>query len=53
MLIPAQEKTVKGPPPIKVKYFEVDFWINLGDFHDFNTYIYWQNFFSESNYLDL
>jgi len=37
----------------KVKYLEVDFWINLGDFHDFNTYIYWKNLFSESNYLDL
>ena len=22
MLIPVQKKTVKGPPPIKVKYFE-------------------------------
>jgi|TARA_Y100000294_G_C8559101_1_gene338368 dTDP-glucose pyrophosphorylase len=38
---------------LKVKFLEVDFWINFGDVHDFNSYIYWQNFFSETNYLKL
>ena len=38
---------------LKVKYLEADFWINLGDVHDFHTYIYWQNFLSETNYIKL
>tara|TARA_Y100000590_G_C15425786_1_gene903155 strand:- start:16 stop:807 length:792 start_codon:yes stop_codon:yes gene_type:complete len=38
---------------LKVKFLEVDFWINLGDVHDFNSFIYWQNFFSETNYLNI
>ena len=38
---------------LKVKFLEVDFWVNFGDVHDFNSYIYWQNFFSETNYLKL
>ena len=37
----------------RVKYLEADFWVNLGDVYDFRTYIYWQNFFSETNYLEL
>ena len=35
------------------EFLEVDFWVNFGDVHDFNSYIYWQNFFSETNYLKL
>ena len=37
----------------KVKFLEVDFWINFGDVHDFNSFIYWQNFFFETNYLKI
>ena len=36
---------------LKVKFLEVDFWINFGDVYDFNSYIYWKNFFLETNYL--
>ena len=36
---------------LKVKFLEVDFWINFGDVYDFNSFIYWQNFFLETNYL--
>ena len=36
-----------------VKLLEVDFWINFGDVYDFNSFIYWQNFFSETNYLKI
>tara|TARA_B100001964_G_scaffold234432_1_gene293076 strand:+ start:28 stop:819 length:792 start_codon:yes stop_codon:yes gene_type:complete len=38
---------------LKVRFLEVDHWINFGDVHDFNSYIYWQNFFSETNYIKL
>jgi dTDP-glucose pyrophosphorylase len=38
---------------LKVKFLEVDFWINFGDVYDFNTFIYWQNFFFETNYLKI
>lgn len=31
----------------KVKIFEVDNWINLGDIFSFNEYIYWNNFFDK------
>lgn len=29
----------------KVKIFEVNYWKNLGDYHSYNQYIYWKNFF--------
>ena len=38
---------------LKVRFLEADHWINFGDVHDFNSYIYWQNFFSETNYIKL
>ena len=38
---------------LKVKFFEVDFWINFGDVYDFNSYIYWKNFFLDTNYLKI
>ncbi len=37
----------------KVSFFEVDEWINLGDFFDFNQYIYWKNFFHKKKELIL
>ena len=38
---------------LKVKFLEVDFWINFGNVYDFNSFIYWQNFFFETNYLKI
>ena len=38
---------------LKVKFLEVDFWVNFGDVYDFNSFIYWQNFFLETNYLKI
>jgi len=38
---------------LKINFLEADFWINFGDVFDFNSFIYWQNFFSETNYLKI
>ena len=35
----------------KVTFFEVDQWINLGDFFDLNQYIYYKNFFFKNGEL--
>ena len=35
----------------KVSFLEVDQWINLGDFFDFNQYLYYKNFFLNNNDL--
>ena len=37
----------------KIKIFEVDYWLNLGDIFSFNEYIYWKNFFDENEDLKL
>lgn len=35
----------------KVSYFEVDEWINLGDYFDYQQYIYWKDFFLNNKIL--
>ena len=35
----------------RVSYFEVDEWINLGDYFDYQQYIYWKDFFSNNKNL--
>ena len=35
----------------KVSFFEVDEWINLGDYFDYQQYIYWKNYFLKNKNL--
>ena len=35
----------------KVAFFEVDEWINLGDYFDYQQYIYWKNYFFNNKTL--
>ena len=35
----------------KVSFFEVDEWINLGDYFDYQQYIYWKNYFLNNKNL--
>lgn len=37
----------------KIKIFEVDTWINLGDIYSYKEYIYWKNFFNKNIELKL